>query len=165
MDRSHRRSRHEGGAAAVEFALIAGFVMFPLLFAMIQYGLFFNDSLAVRQGVREAARQGVVKTFRSCGTATTDLDKLRCTTKSEVGGVFGGAPYVSVGFTTWAKGNALTVCALVKEDVVFGFLPMPDDGWIFSKTQLSIEQDTAPTGSAGADRPLPSGVAWPTGCT
>jgi hypothetical protein len=161
---AHPSRGRESGAAAVEFALIAGFVMIPLLFGIIQYGLFFNDSLSTRQGVREAARQGVVKTFNACGTATTDLDKLRCTTKNEIGTVFGGEPYVSVTYGTWAKGNALTVCALVKEDMVFDFVPVPNNGWISSKTQLSIEQATAPTGTKGADRALPAGVSWPTGC-
>lgn len=156
--------RNERGASAVEFALIAGFVFLPLLFGMIQYGLYFNDTLGVRQGVREGARQGVVKTFRNCGTATTDLDKLRCTTKNEIGSIFGGEPYVAVNYGTWAKGNALTVCAFVKENHILPLVPMPRNGWIFSKTQLSIEQETAPTGSKGADRALPGGQSWPSGC-
>lgn len=156
--------RRETGASAVEFALIAGFVFMPLLFGMIQYGLLFSDTLGVRQGVREGARQGVVKTFRTCGTAGTDLDKLRCTTKKEIGSIFGGEPYVAVNYGTWAKGNALTVCAFVKETRIMPIVPMPDDGWIFSKTQLSIEQETAPSGTKGADRALPSGVSWPSGC-
>lgn len=156
--------RREGGASAVEFALIAAFIFLPLLFGMIQYGFFFADTLGVRQGVREGARQGVVKTFTACGSASTDLDKLRCTTKDEIGSIFGGEPYVSVTYDTWAKGNALTVCAFVKENQILPLVPMPSGGWIFSKTQLSIEQATEPSGSKGGDRALPSGVSWPTGC-
>lgn len=157
--------RPEGGAAAVEFALISG-ILFLVLFGIIQYGLYFNDSLNVRQGVREAARQGVVKTFSPCGTATNDLDKLRCVTQKEIGTLTGDTPYVKINFASpWTKGQPLTVCSLVKANAI-GFLPMPSDGWIFSKTQLSIEQAaTPPTGAAGADRPLPAGApGWPTGC-
>lgn len=163
---SSARAAHDQGAAAVEFALVS-VVFFTLLFGMIQYGLFFNDSLGVREGVREAARQGVVKTFANCGTAVTDLDKLRCTTKDRIGSVFGGTPYAAVNYTTWAKGQPLTVCAAVKEALLFGFAPLPNGGWVFSKDQLSIEQDTAPTGTRGEEpgRPLPAGVSWPTGCT
>lgn len=155
---------NERGASAVEFALIAGFVFLPLLFGMIQYGLYFSDTLGIRQGVREGARQGVVKTFTACGGATNDLDKLRCTTKNEIGSIFGGEPYVAVNYGTWAKGNALVVCAYVKEARILPLVPVLDGGWIFSKTQLSIEQETAPTGPKGADRALPAGRTWPTGC-
>ena len=34
-----------------------------LVFGIIDYGLWFSDSLSTRQGVREAARQGVVANF------------------------------------------------------------------------------------------------------
>lgn len=159
------RARGSEGAAAVEFALISG-ILFLLLFGILQYGLYFNDSLSVRQGVREAARQGVVKTFTPCGAAVTDLDKLRCQTQEQIGTITGETPYVKINFASpWTKGQPLTVCTLVKTNTI-GILPMPNDGWIASKTQLSIEQAaTPPTGSAGTDRALPAGApSWPTGC-
>lgn len=159
------RTRGSQGAAAVEFALVSG-ILFLLLFGIIQYGLYFNDSLSARQGVREAARQGVVKTFTDCGGETLDLDKLRCQTQEQIGTITGETPYVKVAFSSpWTKGEPLTVCTLVKTSQI-GILPMPNDGWISSKTQLSIEQAaTPPTGSAGVDRALPAGApSWPTGC-
>ncbi len=159
------RTRGNDGAAAVEFALVSG-ILFLLLFGIIQYGLYFNDSLNARQGVREAARQGVVKTFHACGGKTLDLDKLRCQTQEQIGAVTGDTPYVKVNFASpWTKGQPLTVCTLVKTSRI-GILPMPNDGWISSKTQLSIEQATTPpTGAAGADRALPAGAPeWPAGC-
>ena len=168
-----RRAQDAHGAAAVEFALVS-LVFFILLFGIIQYGIFFNDSIQVRQGVREAARQAVVKNFPSCGGASTDMDKLVCNAKSQVGGVAGTkyakAAYPS-GANGWKKGNALTVCVVVKGGSSFGILPMPNGGAISSMTQLSIEQDaTAPTGgtvsggSVVAADTLPSGLSWPTGC-
>src|SRR5690348_16558602 len=57
-----RERRTEAGASAVEFALVST-VLFLVLFGIIQYGMFFNDSLNARQGVREAVRQGIVKNF------------------------------------------------------------------------------------------------------
>lgn len=160
-----RDRARDQGAAAVEFALISG-ILFLILFGIIQYGLYFNDSLSARQGVREAARQGVVKTFNPCGGETTDLDKLRCVTQEQIGTITGDTPYVKISFTSpWTKGQPLTVCSLVKTKAV-GILPMPNDGWIATKTQLSIEQATpVPTGVAGIDRALPPGApSWPTGC-
>jgi hypothetical protein len=155
------RPRTSDGASAVEFALVSG-ILFLVLFGILQYGLFFNDSLNTRQGVREGARQGVVRNFVSCGTATTDLDKLRCTTKKEIGALT-GPTYVKILTPAggWAKAQPLTVCAMVKSDGALGLLPMPNGGWIYSKTQMSIEQADAPlpSGSASADT-LPTGVSW-----
>jgi hypothetical protein len=50
---------------------------------------------------------------------------------------------------------------MVKSDGALGLLPMPNGGWILSKTQMSIEQATTPlpTGFASADT-LPTGVTW-----
>ena len=42
--------------------------------------------------------------------------------------------------TNWVKGTPLVVCAAVKEGT-YGILPMPGGGWIYSKVQMSIEQD------------------------
>ena len=57
------QGRSDGGATAVEFALVAP-ILLLLVFGIIEYGLWFSDSLATRQGVREAARQGVVAQLR-----------------------------------------------------------------------------------------------------
>jgi hypothetical protein len=155
------RVARENGAAAVEFALVSG-ILFLVLFGILQYGLYFNDSLNTRQGVREGARQGVVRNFPSCGTATTDLDRLKCNTEHEIGALT-GPTYVKVVTPAggWAKAKPLTVCAMVKSDGALGLLPMPNDGWILSKTQMSIEQAATPlpTGTASADT-LPSGATW-----
>lgn len=137
-------------------------ILFLVLFGILQYGLYFNDSLNTRQGVREAARQGVVRNFPACGSATTDLDKLKCNTKQEIGALT-GPTYVKVVTPSggWAKAKPLTICAMVKTNGAMGMLPVPNHGWIISKTQMSIEQANAPlpTGSASADT-LPSGVDW-----
>jgi Flp pilus assembly protein TadG len=67
--RDVRRRRGERGAAMVEFAIV-----FPILalivFGIIQFGSTYNNYESVRQGVRDAARQGVVGQFgtnTSCG--------------------------------------------------------------------------------------------------
>jgi Flp pilus assembly protein TadG len=53
------RLRKQDGAAAVEFALIAG-VLSMLVFGMMEYGLFFLQSQSLRSGAREGARQAAV---------------------------------------------------------------------------------------------------------
>lgn len=54
-----RRLRHQDGAAAVEFALIAG-VLAMLIFGMLQFGLAFFELQNLRAAVREGARIGAV---------------------------------------------------------------------------------------------------------
>jgi hypothetical protein len=155
------RRRTDSGAAAVEFALVS-VVFFLLLFGIIQYGLYFNDSLNTRQGVREAARQGIVRNFPDCGSAATDLDKLKCNTKEEIGAIT-GETYVKVvtPASGWEKAKPLKICAMVQSEGAIGLLPMPHGGWILSQTSMSIEQADVPlpTGSASADT-LPAGASW-----
>ena len=57
------------------------------------------------------------------------------------------------------------MCALVKTETP-GLLPMPDNGWIFSRTQMSIEKTTTvPSPLTAQTASLPTGApAWPTGC-
>jgi len=164
-----RRARSSDGAAAVEFALVS-LVFFILLFGIIQYGIFFNDSIQTRQGVREAARQGVVKNFPTvspCVAGDSDMKKVACNAKAQVGGV-AGTKYAKAFWPSvagWKKGQPLTVCVVVKGGSSFGILPMPNGGAISSMTQLSIEQDaTAPSGSNTYSDSLPSGLSWPSGC-
>lgn len=153
----HRERRAESGAAAVEFALVSG-VLFLVLFGILQYGLFFNDSLNARQGVREAVRQGVVKNF-SGGTGATDMAKLASLTSNQVNAITGPTYVKVIPPSPWKKGSPLIICAMVKSNGAIGLLPMPDHGWITTKTQMSVEQDTpVPTGATIS--PVVTGHTW-----
>jgi Flp pilus assembly pilin Flp len=158
-----RRHRGDDGAAAVEFALVMP-ILFAVMFGIIQYGLWFNDSLNTRQGVREGARLGVVGSFTETGCTGAEMEKLVCRTTNRIDALTGTA-YVKVSAASWAKGQPLTVCALVKTETP-GLLPMPGDGWIFSKTQMSIEKATpAPTVLSAQTAGVPATApAWPAGC-
>ena len=162
--RPSRMGREESGAAVVEFALVSTLLL-PLLLGIVDYGLWFNDSLNARQGVREAARLGVVQTI-SCPTGTTALQQLACTTRQQVGAV-GGDTYAMVKVPSgWRKGQPLVVCAMVRETGVTGLTPLPDDRMIRSRTEMSIEVETPVPSGATATIPasysdtLPSGHSW-----
>ena len=146
------------GASAVEFGLVS-MLLFPLLFGLIEYGLWFNDSLNVRQGVREAARSGVVKNFDYTGCTGNDMAKLACKTKKEIGAIT-GTPYVKISTPDgWVKAEPLVVCAMVRSSTI-GLVPLPNDRWIESRTEMSIEvTDSLPNALTYAD-PLPSGANW-----
>jgi Flp pilus assembly protein TadG len=53
------RSRTQGGAAAVEFALVS-VLFFSLLFGMIQYSMYFWSTQSAANSARDAARRGAV---------------------------------------------------------------------------------------------------------
>ncbi|MCW2817873.1 MAG: pilus assembly protein [Marmoricola sp.] len=147
----------------MEFALIST-LLITLVFGIIQYGLFFNDSLSLRQGVREGARMGVVRTFAAdapCTATSTDMEKLRCSTKVQIGGSAADTYVKVVRPVVWAKTQPLIVCAVMRSTGSFGVLPMPNSGYVAASTQMSVEQDVpVPTGTSVADA-LPSGVVYP----
>ena len=157
-----RRARHgrrqQRGASAVELALVS-LILFPLLMGIIEYGLWFNDSLSVRQGVREAARSGVVKNFNYTGCGGNDMAKLACKAKAQIGAITGNT-YVKI--TTpqgWTKAQPLVVCAMVRSSVL-GLVPLPNDRMITSRTEMSIEvTDTTPNALSYTDAP-PAGTSW-----
>jgi len=119
-------------------------ILFPIIAGVLEYGLWFNDSLNVRQGVREAARAGVVKNFDATGCSGDDMAKLACKTKQQIGALTGDT---AVRITTpdgWTKAKPLIVCAMVRSSTL-GLVPLPGDRLIKSKTEMSIEvTDTVP---------------------
>lgn len=151
----------------MEFALVSG-VLFLVLFGILQYGMYFNDALNARQGVREGARQAVIESFgyKSGCSSGANSAQLRCSTRAEIGSV-AGQVYVKVAATStpWTQGSGLLVCALVHSDGVFGILPLPRSGWIRSKTQMTIEQQSkAAQWTDSADDLSGTGQDW-TWCT
>ncbi len=156
------RRRSQQGAAALELALISP-VLFTLVFGILQYGLYFNDANSMRQGVREAARAGVVENFTYDGCDQTDsAAKLVCIAEKQVGGGSTGGPVVKVSAPNgWSKGEPLRVCAAFKSRGAVGMLPMPDDGNLRALTQMTIEQDEATAAWADATSSAdPTGGSW-----
>lgn len=149
------RRRGDHGATAVEFAFIVP-VLCAVLFGIIDYGLYFNESLNVRHGVREAARQAVVQNVGSV-TAQGMADNA----VAEVGAVAGTAYGRVVVPGEWKRGESVIVCAMVPAESMVGFVPLPDDGLVKSKTSMSIEVETTAVaaGSAG-DTGTPAGQDW-----
>lgn len=167
-----RSQRPQRGAAAVEFALVS-VIFLPLLFGLIDYGLWFSDTINTRSGVREAVRRAVVQTDPgtpcSAGSVNgvsypTAFDKMRCVAKQEIGAISGPA-YVMVKTTSqgWVKGAPLIVCGMVKSNGVTGIVPLPSDRLIRTKTQMSIEMGTVPPSGAAATGASSTSDTAPTG--
>ncbi len=132
------RRRDDSGAAAVEFALVVP-ILLMVLFAILQYGLYFNDALGASQGTRATVRQGAVGNFNGAGG--TNMAKLQSMTKTSIGALTGPTYVRVVPPAEWKQGQPLTVCAMVRSDAL-NFLPLPNDGWIRQRIQMPIEQDS-----------------------
>jgi Flp pilus assembly pilin Flp len=164
-----RRLAGEHGAAAVEFALVVP-ILLAVMFGIIDYGLWFSDSLSVRQGVDEGARAAVVSQFGNC-TDGSAAERTACVVKARIS-ANGGTAYVKVLVTgppsssgpgvadDSTKGGQLKVCGLVKEAGLTGLTPMPKDSLITSQATKRIEvtDPNSPVASYADD--LPSGVDW-----
>ncbi|MGZ4595490.1 MAG: TadE family protein [Actinomycetes bacterium] len=138
-ERATRRSR-DSGAAAVEFALVVP-ILLVLVFGIIDYGLYFSDSLATRSGVREGARQGVVGTC-------ADMPCLAQLVKDRIDPIAGGEEFVKIqvvdpvtrASAAWGRGKDLVVCAVVRVNGVTGYVPLPGASTTRSRVSMRIEQ-------------------------
>ena len=171
--RQRARSRTQRGAAALEFGLVSP-IVFAVLFGTLTYGLWFNDSLNLRQGLREAARQGVVQNYgdsASCGmtyagTAPSDnIKKLMCRAESDVNAMT-GETYIKVLLPNgWVRGRELIVCGMVKAERLPGLVPLPDDRMISWESRMSIEAAAPGQTETGGAEVLPAGASWPASCS
>lgn len=164
------RGGGDQGAAAVEFALILPLI-FVLLMGIINYGLWFSDSISVRQGVRESARRVATVRTAAVGCAGTGMSAVACHTRSQIqepGTLAYAKVWVAnaagVQTETWIRGQAVVVCGMVKATTFTGFAPLPAGGLIKSKTVMSIENVTPLPTDFKHEDPPPTGGDW-TWCT
>ncbi len=168
MDRYRKllARKREEGATAVEFALVAPLLIL-LVFGIIEYGLWFSDSLSTRQGVREAARQGVVANFgssTSCDLTGASGDenslKLMCTAQDRIGGITGDPAVMVDAPEGWTRGAPLIVCSQIEAGIGSGIIPLPNDRIIQSRVEMSIEKTDPLVDFTGGAETAPAGSSW-----
>jgi len=124
-------------------------VLLLLVMGILDYGRFFFDSVSLRQGAREAARQAVVLSYAaSCpsGAGITVGARIACSAKA-ASDITLGTPVVYIPAikpaTTpnWAQGKQLLVCMQSYEQGT-GLVPFPANQLIKTKTYMSIEVDS-----------------------
>jgi hypothetical protein len=174
----HRtRSLRERGAALVELAIALPILML-ILFGVVEFGVTYNDFISIRDGVRQGAREGAVGNFgpaastgapchlTGAGTASDNIKRLMCLTKSEIGldstkvrvKVLSGAPAFS-GTGSFAKNDSLIVCAQYPVDAITGLIGQFIDGRALqTRTAFRIEKSDI-VATAGEETP-PSGRDW-----
>lgn len=152
--------RPQDGAVAVEFALLLP-VLVLLLVAILDYGLWYSDSISLRSTAREGARAAVVDNYPSSCSG----NPARKTTCAAIGDVnlLGGTPvaraYVNSGTGDWTEGEEMVVCVAMKEGGLSGLVPLPSSGVLRTRVIMRIEasQSGNSTNQTGSD---PSGQGW-----
>jgi len=157
-----RRGGHDRGAAAVEFALVAT-VLFPLLFAVVDYGIYFADVIAVQRSAGEIARAATLSTGGPAGVggldpagvagcpqtgplATDPLQLAACVaagrTRTLTGTVHArarsldaaGAPLLD-----WGTGGTLRLCVVSVHPPILPLIPFPNGGRIEARVDMPVE--------------------------
>lgn len=150
----------ERGAAVVEFALILPLLLLLVLGGM-DYGFYLNDTLAVRDAARNAARSGVVGNFASVpGCAGSPLQQVACSAAEGASGATGSPRARAVVPATWAPGQPLTVCVELEDRARIGLVPMPGDGVVRARVEFPIENDSTAVTELAAEYGDPGTWGW-----
>lgn len=180
--------REDRGASAVEFALISP-LLFTLLFAAIDYGLYFADAMSLQQTVTDGARQatltatsgglawpdaaGCVPGSAYTGDGEQDLGRIVCSIASAVSTPGGGTVQLKADLVdpdgnpvqNWQLGNQLRVCAVERHDAVLPFVPLPDGGLVRTRVIMPIQGGPASLLlSAVAPDVSSLGTSWSSWC-
>jgi Flp pilus assembly protein TadG len=181
--RAHLR-RDERGQGLVEFALVLP-VFLLLLIGIVEFGSVYSDVLSMRQGVREAGRQGSVANFgtawtndNSCLTATSpggmtnNMKNLLCLAKSQ-SGVSDSVrmrvkiddanlnPLADGAANAWTAGNAVVICAVLPIQSLTGlFQPFLNGKYAKTKAAFRIEKDSPPITVYTGGEADPTGQNW-----
>ncbi len=164
--RSGDESGGDSGAAALEFALVLP-VLALILFAVIDFGIFFANAIDAGSGVQEATRQAVVASFdpnctppSDVGGATGDIPHLMCMVASRTSPLAGDT-YVKVLLPDgWEQGKQLVVCSVVVPTGLVGYVPLPHSGKVHAKSVMTIEQPTNRTETGGVTGPDNLDWSW-----
>ena len=139
------RRDEERGAVAVEFALVFGFILVPLLFGMLQYGWYLYTAQVTSSAVRETARRLSVG---DCQGSVSGQLKAQTFARNQSGfrnmTVTYGSTASPTSNTLPAEGQVLRVTATANGAIV-GYLPLPDNGIVTRRVEIRVEDSTEDT--------------------
>lgn len=133
-----KRRRTDSGASAVEFALVL-VPLITLLFALIQYALYFWAMQGGSDVARSAARLSAVSDPADCATFTTDvLGQIGSFGTDE--GATVTRTYDRQAAGTVTIGDTVTVTVRFKSvDLHFPFIPFIKDGWVTQTAESRVD--------------------------
>jgi hypothetical protein len=172
----------------VEFALILP-VLLLVMVGIIEFGAIYSHIISMRQGVREAGRQGSVANFGTMtgclepgATGSPHMQNLMCLAKDQAG--VGNGVKMRVRFTNtnlnastelatppggpgtppsgYVAGNAILICAVYPISSLTGLLqPFLNGHYAKTKAVFRIEKVSGtPATETGGGESDPSGAAW-----
>jgi hypothetical protein len=144
----------------VEFALILPLLLL-LVMGGIDYGLYLNDTMVVRDSARNAARSGVVGTFASePGCPGAPLRQVACSAAKGASGAT-GSPRAHVELpAAWQPGQPLVVCAELADRARIGLVPMPGDGVVRARVEFAVENGDVVVTDTAASYGGGGGWSW-----
>lgn len=136
---SSRRAAGEGGAAAVEFALVS-IPLLVLLFGMVQYGFYFWAMQGGSDIARSAARMAAVGRPETCAEFRADV-------AAQVDDMVGSGDsavierlYTRQEPSKVSIGDTVTVFVRFKSpDMHFPFLPFVNDGLVTAEAESRVD--------------------------
>lgn len=140
-----RGERTDKGAAAVEFALVAG-ILFTLIFGTIQYGLYFWSLQSGAHAAREAARQAAVGSLNCTDFNTAVLNNSRGEKAGSISATrsFYTDQTLTAGATPAVIGGAVKVVVSFDSiDLGLPFVPFIDGGKVSEQAVARVESTTA----------------------
>ncbi len=141
--RKLRNRREQRGAAALEFGLIVGTVLIPLLLGVIQYGWYFYVAQTTGGAATHVTRRLAVGDCWGSGQALAFVKNEVASNPAETTLVMtptsNSSPPAVIGTTQ------LTVTVTSDGDLI-GFLPMPNGGTITRSVSTMVE-DTNSSGT------------------
>ncbi len=133
-----RARRAEGGAAALEFGLIVGTILIPLLLGVIQYGWYFYVAQTTGGAATHVARRMAVGDCWGSGQALALVKNEVASDDTQT--TFSVTPTSNSGAVIGATQMTVTVTA---DGDLIGFFPMPNNGVITRSVQTMIEDTTS----------------------
>lgn len=161
------RFKSERGASAVEMALVLPALVL-LLAGIMDFGLVFNDLMALRQGVGAGVRQGVVAqsgtsstcTITGAAIANTETRKLMCLTKGLID-LDEAETRTMISFPgVKTKGGSLVICAQTPMESKTTIFDPLLSGALKAKVHMRIEQDLSAYGTASETALAGSDWTW-----
>jgi Flp pilus assembly protein TadG len=132
------RHRPENGAAALEFGLIVGTILLPLLLGVIQYGWYFYVSQTTGGAATHVARRLAVGDCWGTNEALTLVKNEVASSPTQT--TLAKTPTANSGAVIGA--TQLTVTVTADGDLI-GFLPMPNNGTVTRTVKTMIEDTTS----------------------
>lgn len=138
------RRRDEGGATAVEFALIS-IPLFAIVFGMIDYGWYFFASQTSGSAASNVARRMQVGDCWVAGEALALAQEHSATVRDLDRSIDGSAyaPPSAADLTTAVVGTTQITVKVEATGKLIGFFPLPNDGEITSTVQAQLEDKTS----------------------